>query len=88
MIPSLPKLLALAGVIWFVFQAFRMYENHKKQKAAQEGQNGAPNRRDDAANTGADRKKDGGSLDLEECSSCGAWVAGQPCDDERCPYRG
>lgn len=88
MIPSLPKLLALAGVIWFVFQAFRMYEAHKKQVAARDENTAPPKGDAGAGGPNTDAKPEGGSLDLEECSRCGAWVAGQPCGDEACPYRG
>ncbi|MEX0503473.1 hypothetical protein AB3X55_07740 [Alphaproteobacteria bacterium LSUCC0719] len=74
MIPSLPKLLALAAVIWAVWMGFRLLER----------------RGGDARGTPPDKPEDrtgNGALDLEECAVCRAWVAGEPCERESCPYR-
>ncbi|MGC6453289.1 MAG: hypothetical protein ACON31_05225 [Candidatus Puniceispirillaceae bacterium] len=76
MIPSLPKLLALGAVIWAVWMGFRLVE---RRGAGQQGQ-------DDAA--GDDGKRANRALDLEECRVCHAWVAGEACDRDACPYRG
>ncbi|CAI8181507.1 MAG: Uncharacterised protein [SAR116 cluster bacterium] len=67
---SLPKILALVAVIGAVWYGFRLLEAHRKSSSDIEN----------------DPEKDGekqrGSLDLEECSSCGAWVV----NPESCPY--
>ena len=76
MIPSLPKLLALGAVIWAVWMGFRLIERRGK------GQDGGPDQ------AGHDRKSSNRALDLEECTVCRAWVAGEACDREACPYRG
>lgn len=84
MIPSLPKLLALAGVIWLVFKAFRMLENHRAAARNDDGQNN----KDQNETPSANDARQSASLDLEECRQCGAWVAGQSCGQENCPYTG
>lgn len=76
MIPSLPKLLALGAVIWAVWMGFRLIERRGT------GQKGGP---DQAGHDGA---KPNRALDLEECRVCRAWVAGEACDREACPYHG
>jgi len=76
MIPSLPKLVALAAVIWAVWMGFRLIERRGK---------GSDGRADQA---GDDGKASNRALDLEECRICRAWVAGEPCEREACPYRG
>ena len=67
---SLPKILALVAVIGAVWYGFRLLEANSKSSSDIEN----------------DPEKDGekqqGSLDLEECSSCGAWVV----NPESCPY--
>ena len=77
MIPSLPKLIALAGVLWAVWTGFRMLEKHRKQSG-------------DGTDEEGQKRTQGKShkaLDLEECSVCSAWVAGEACDRDLCPYR-
>ena len=67
---SFPKILALVAVIGAVWYGFRLLEANRKASSDIEN----------------DPEKDGekqpGSLDLEECSSCGAWVV----NPESCPY--
>ena len=63
---SLPKILALVAVIGAVWYGFRLLEAHRKSSSDIE----------------KDSEKQRGSLDLEECSSCGAWVV----NPESCPY--
>ena len=72
---SLPKILALVAVIGAVWYGFRLLEAHRR---AQSG---------DAAGDDAESKKTGGPLDLEECGVCRAWVAGEACGRDACPYQ-
>ena len=75
MIFSLPKLMALAGVIWAVWMGFKYLERRKGG--------------DEGADSGGDQSEKGHrALDLEECRVCRAWVAGEACEREACPYRG
>ena len=74
MIPSLPKLLALAAVLWAVWMGFRLLE---RRGGSSKG---------NPPDTSGDRTGNG-ALDLEECAVCRAWVAGEPCERESCPYR-
>ena len=67
---SLPKILALVAVIVAVWYGFRILESHRKSKSDSENE------------SEKDGEKQRGSLDLEECSSCGAWVV----NPESCPY--
>lgn len=67
---SLPKILALLAVIGAVWYGFRLLEAHRKSSSDIEND---PEK---------DVEKQRGSLDLEECSSCGAWVV----NPESCPY--
>ena len=67
---SLPKILALLAVIGAVWYGFRLLEAHRKSSSDIEND---PEK---------DSEKQRGSLDLEECSSCGAWVV----NPESCPY--
>lgn len=75
---SLPKILALAGVVWLVFYLFRKMDSRRHLN-------------DRANKPDSNEGKKGGaapdSLDLEECRECGAWVSGQACDRAECPYR-
>ncbi len=76
MMPSLPKLIALALVLWTVWKVFRIIEHRRKV---------ARNETDDfpgdksSEHTSASAKKKNQSLDLEECPDCGSWVI-PPCD--------
>ncbi|MEC8309385.1 MAG: hypothetical protein VXY86_04195 [Pseudomonadota bacterium] len=74
MIPSLPKLIALAAVLWAVWTGFRMLERRKADR-----KDSPPDKPEDRTGNGA--------LDLEECKICRAWVAGEACEREACPYR-
>ena len=73
MIPSLPKLLALGAVIWAVWVGFRILERRKGAKNGQVPHHG-------------DESKEHRALDLEECRVCRAWVNGEACEREACPY--
>ena len=75
MIPSLPKLLALAAVIWAVWMGFRLLERRGGNQGGRD---------DQAKDAGAGANR---ALDLEECAVCRAWVAGEACEREACPYR-
>jgi len=84
MIPSLPKLLALAAVIWAVWMGFRLIE--RRGTGQNGGRNNGPHGGPDQA--GGDGRDPNRALDLEECPVCHAWVAAEACDREACPYRG
>lgn len=73
---SLPKILALIGVVGAVWYGFRLLEAHRKSESG------------DDTHDPAASKKTGGPLDLEECSICRAWVAGEACERDACPYGG
>ena len=80
MVLSLPKILGLFALIWLVWMAFRFIEVRQKNRADQPlDKNG------DAAGV-AEKDQNGASVDLQECKSCGAWVNGETCDRENCPY--
>ena len=80
MVLSLPKILGLFALIWLVWMAFRFIEVSQKNRADQPlDKNG------DAA--GAMKKdQNDESVDLQECTICEAWVSGETCDQENCPY--
>ena len=87
MIPSLPKLLGLIAIIWVVWTVFRIYEARKAAIRAQQTKDGGESHHygaDDAA--GRDRSGADHSVDLRECKICGAWVCGENCGRENCPY--
>ena len=67
---SLPKILALIGVIGAVWYGFRLLEARRKTHM------------DTSNEDTPDNKKKKGSLDLEECPTCGAWVV----NPQTCPY--
>ena len=67
---SLPKILALVAVIGAVWYGFRLLEANRKSSSDIEN------------DPEEDGEKQRDSLDLEECSSCGAWVV----NPESCPY--
>ena len=80
MVLSLPKILGLFALIWLVWMAFRFIEARQKNRTAQPlDKNG------DAAGT-AKKDQNDASVDLQECTICGAWVSGETCDRENCPY--
>ena len=87
MIPSLPKLLGLIAIIWVVWTVFRIYETRQAAIRAQQTKDRDESRHDaphDAA--GQDRSDADHSVDLRECKICGAWVSGENCGRENCPY--
>ena len=80
MVFSLPKILGLFALIWLVWTAFRFIEAHHKNRAGQPlDKNG------DVAGA-AKKDQNDASVDLQECKICGAWVNGETCDRENCPY--
>ena len=87
MIPSFPKLLGLIAIIWAVWTAFRIYEARQAAVRAQQTK-GVDEASNDAQHGAAGR--DGSdadhSVDLRECKTCGAWVSGENCGRENCPY--
>ena len=86
---SLPKLLALGGVVWLVFFIFRKMDSRRRSMMDSNNPASGPNSGPNAGNNNGSNGPSAApeSLDLEECSICGAWVAGKPCDREQCPYR-
>ena len=87
MIPSLPKLLGLIAIIWLVWTMFRIYETRQVAIRAQKNKDGDETR-DEASHgaAGGDRFEEEHSVDLRECKICGAWVSGEDCGQENCPY--
>ena len=80
MVLSLPKILGLFALIWLVWMVFRFVEARQKNRADQ-----TLDKNGDA--TGAVKKdQNDASVDLQECTICGAWVSGETCDRENCPY--
>ena len=80
MVLSLPKILGLFALIWLVWMAFRFIEARQKNSADQPlDKNG------DAAGV-AKKDQNDASVDLQECTICAAWVSGENCDRENCPY--
>ena len=80
MVLSLPKILGLFALIWLVWMTFRFIEARQKNLADQPlDKNG------DAAGA-AKKDQNDASVDLQECIICGAWVSGETCDREICPY--
>ena len=80
MLLSFPKILSLFALIWLVWMAFRFIEARQKNRADQPlDKNG------DAAGV-AKKDQNDASVDLQECTICGAWVSGETCDWENCPY--
>ena len=80
MVLSIPKILGLFALIWLVWMAFRFIEARQKNVADQ-----TLDKNSDAA--GATKKdQNDASVDLQECTICGAWVSGETCDRESCPY--
>ena len=80
MVLSLPKILGLFALIWLVWMAFRFIEVRKRNLADQP----SDKNRDAAEATKKDQND--ASVDLQECTICGAWVSGETCDRENCPY--
>ena len=77
MVLSLPKILGLFALIWLVWMAFRFIEARQKNRADQPlDKNGGAAKKD----------QNDASVDLQECTICGAWVSGETCDRENCPY--
>ena len=76
MMPSLPKLIALALVLWTVWKVFRMIERRKEVASSETDEFSG---RKSSEQTSAGAKKKNGSLDLEECLDCGSWMI-PPCD--------
>ena len=85
MLPSLPKLLGLIAIIWVVWTVFRIYETRQAAIRAQ-----ADNRNKDHTPADSDpasgASDDSGSVDLHECKICSAWVNGENCGRDNCPY--
>ena len=71
MIPSMPKLIALALVLWTVWKVFRIIER-RNEVAREKNDNSTGPNSSEHNYTNAEKKN--GSLDLEECPVCGSWV--------------
>lgn len=84
MILSFPKLLGLFAVIWLVWRAFRFFEARQKNLARQPSNKGGGKSSDEAE--AAKNEAHTTSVDLQECDICGAWVSGETCERENCPY--
>ncbi len=87
MIPSLPKLLGLVVVIWMVWTVFRIYETWQaknRTKQTEDGDESQHNTPHGAAGRGSSNADH--SVDLRECKFCQAWVSGDNCGREHCPY--
>ena len=80
MVLSLPKILGLFALIWLVWMAFRFIEARQKNYADQ-----TLDKNSDAAGA-AKKDQNEASVDLQECTICGAWVSGETCELENCPY--
>ena len=80
MVLSLPKILGLFALIWLVWMAFRFIEARQKNHADQ-----TLDKNSEAARA-AKKDQNEASVDLQECTICGAWVSGETCDRENCPY--
>ena len=80
MVLSLPKILGLFALIWLVWMAFRFIEARQKNLADQ-----PLDKNVDAAGA-AKKDQNDASVDLQECTICEAWVSGETCGRENCPY--
>ena len=80
MVLSLPKILGLFALIWLVWMAFRFIEARQKNRADQ------PLDKSGGAAGAAKKDQNDASVDLQECTICEAWVSGDTCDRENCPY--
>ena len=80
MVLSLPKILGLFALIWLVWMAFRFIEARQKNRVDQ-----PLDKNSDAAGA-AKKDQNDASVDLQECTICGAWVSGETCDRVNCPY--
>ena len=80
MIPSLPKLLGLFAVVWLVWAAFQFFEERRKKR------NNLSSDDVGAGTEPADNNERTKSVDLQECDVCGAWVIGDKCERETCPF--
>ena len=84
MIPSLPKLLGLFAIIWLVWAAFQFFEERKKSRNNSSSDDyGAKSSGGAETAEYTDHTK---SVDLKECDVCGAWVIGDTCERETCPF--
>ena len=87
MIPSFPKLLGLIAIIWVVWTAFRIYEARQAAIRAQKTKHGDESRHDAPHEKAWRNRSDADqSVDLRECKICRAWVSGENCGWENCPY--
>ena len=80
MVLSLPKILGLIAVIWLVWMTFQVIDARQKNRADQ------PLDKNGDAPGAAKKDRNDASIDLQECTICGAWVTGETCDRENCPY--
>ena len=80
MVLSLPKILGLFALIWLVWMAFRFIEARQKNSADQ------PLDKNGYAAGATKKDQNDASVDLQECTICGAWVSGETCHWENCPY--
>ena len=87
MIPSVPKLLGLIAIIWVVWTVFRIYETRQAAVRAQQARDGDEAHHDAPHGAAGPNSSDADhSFDLRECKTCGAWVSGENCGQENCPY--
>ena len=80
MVLSLPKILGLIAVIWLVWMTFQVIDARQRNRADQ------PLDKNGDAVGAAKKDQNDASVDLQECTICGAWVTGETCDRENCPH--
>ena len=87
--PVSSKIACLIAIIWVVWTVFRIYETRQAAIRAQQARDGDEARHDAPHGAaGRDSSDADHSVDLRECKSCGAWVSGENCGQENCPYCG
>ncbi len=88
MIPSLPKLIGLIAIIWLIWTVFRVFETRQASIRSQDNKQSG-DLGDDGLSEGSSCKTtndENESVDLLECNVCLAWVSGENCGRQNCPY--
>ncbi len=78
------KLIALILIIWCVWMLFR-WSDHRKKQAANRSQ--AQNQQAHTSRQNNTEQPHDSSVEMRECTQCGAFVSAQGCDKQNCPVR-
>lgn len=89
MLLSIPKILWLIAILWGVWTIFKVIEKRRLKDSQQDpSHQSSKHARQRARQKKHHEDQDENSVELIECTLCGAYVAKTGCKKSDCPVRG